>query len=187
MRTIEPKKKYFCRTGVSLCGILSLFLIMGSFVSVCALKTPPAGCSFGQKKTTVSYCFPLESASWHISDPYGWRKDSLTGKEAFHKGMDLACASGTAVLAGADGIVLAARYSLSYGNYIRICHANGEETLYAHLQYLYVRTGEVVWAGEYIGTAGQTGRATGAHLHLEWLVDGTRYDPAIALALQNET
>ena len=187
MRRIDSKKKRFCRARVSLCGALLLLLLMGSFVSVSALKTPPAGCSLGQKKATVSYYFPLESTSWRVSDPYGWRKDPLTGKEAFHKGIDLACASGTAVLAGADGIVLAARHSPSYGNYIRICHANGEETLYAHLQYLYVRVGEVVRAGEYIGTAGQTGRATGAHLHLEWLVEGTRYDPSIALALKNET
>lgn len=107
-----------------------------------------------------------------------WRKDPLTGKEAFHKGVDLACASGTIVLAGADGIVAAARHSQSYGNYLRLSHTEGEETLYAHMQYLYVRTGEVVKAGEPIGTVGQTGRATGAHLHLEWLCNGIRYDPA---------
>ena len=100
------------------------------------------------------------------------------GKEAFHKGVDLACASGTIVLAGADGIVAAARHSQSYGNYLRLSHTEGEETLYAHMQYLYVRTGEVVKAGEPIGTVGQTGRATGAHLHLEWLCNGIRYDPA---------
>lgn len=80
--------------------------------------------------------------------------------------------------AGADGIVAAARHSQSYGNYLRLSHAKGEETLYAHMQYLYVRTGEVVKAGEPIGTVGQTGRATGAHLHLEWLCNGIRYDPA---------
>ena len=108
----------------------------------------------------------------------GIRVARRPGKEAFHKGVDLACASGTIVLAGADGIVAAARHSQSYGNYLRLSHAKGEETLYAHMQYLYVRTGEVVKAGEPIGTVGQTGRATGAHLHLEWLCNGIRYDPA---------
>lgn len=185
MQTPRAKKKSFFRAGISLCGILFLILLVKCFVSAYAVQKPSTGCSIKQKKAAVSYLFPLESANWRISDSYGWRKDPWTGKEAFHKGIDFACASGTVVLAGADGIAMVARYSQSYGNYVRLCHANGEETLYAHLQYLYIRAGEVVRAGEPIGTAGQTGRATGAHLHLEWLVDGTRYDPAIAFALQN--
>lgn len=142
------------------------------------IEHAPAGCSLRTKVTKEQYQFPLETTAWRISEEYGWRKDPLNGKEAFHKGVDLACASGTIVLAGADGIVAAARHSQSYGNYLRLSHAKGEETLYAHMQYLYVRTGEVVKAGEPIGTVGQTGRATGAHLHLEWLCNGIRYDPA---------
>ena len=58
-----------------------------------------------------------------------------------------------------------------------------QETVYAHMQYLYVRAGEVVSAGQYLGTAGQTGRSTGAHLHFEFLTQGIRYDPAKALGL----
>lgn len=142
------------------------------------IEHAPAGCSLRAKGTKEQYQFPLGTTAWRISEEYGWREDPLTGKEAFHKGVDLACASGTIVLAGADGIVAAARHSQSYGNYLRLSHAKGEETLYAHMQYLYVRTGEVVKAGEPIGTVGQTGRATGAHLHLEWLCNGIRYDPA---------
>lgn len=142
------------------------------------IEHAPAGCSLRTKVIKEQYQFPLGTTAWRISEEYGWREDPLTGKEAFHKGVDLACASGTIVLAGADGIVAAARHSQSYGNYLRLSHAKGEETLYAHMQYLYVRTGEVVKAGEPIGTVGQTGRATGAHLHLEWLCNGIRYDPA---------
>ena len=62
--------------------------------------------------------------------------------------MDLACAEGTPVLAVMDGVVFAAGRSSSYGNYIRLAHTGSTETLYAHLQYLYVRPGEVVQAGE---------------------------------------
>lgn len=142
------------------------------------IEHAPGGGSLRTKVTKEQYQFPLGTTAWRISEEYGWRKDPLTGKEAFHKGVDLACASGTIVLAGADGIVAAARHSQSYGNYLRLSHTEGEETLYAHMQYLYVRTGEVVKAGEPIGTVGQTGRATGAHLHLEWLCNGIRYDPA---------
>ena len=65
----------------------------------------------------------------------------------------------------------------------RISHPGGQETVYAHMQYLYVRAGEVVSAGQCLGTAGQTGRSTGAHLHCEFLTQGLRYDPAKALGL----
>lgn len=165
-----------CQVAVCL-WMLVACLMMACCVSARALNTPPAGCSLRTKVTKEQYQFPLGTTAWRISEEYGWRKDPLNGKEAFHKGVDLACASGTIVLAGADGIVAAARHSQSYGNYLRLSHTEGEETLYAHMQYLYVRTGEVVKAGEPIGTVGQTGRATGAHLHLEWLCNGIRYDP----------
>ena len=94
--------------------------------------------------------------------------------------MDLACAEGTPVLAAMDGVVLAAERSASYGNYIRLCHADGVETLYAHLQYLFARPGE----GQVMGTAGQTGRATGPHLHFELLDRAVRCDPSALLGLR---
>ena len=146
-------------------------------------KSAPAGASLKQAKTTQVLCFPLETAAWRVSDAYGWREDPFTGEEAFHRGVDLACGEGTAVRAALDGIVTAARRSSTYGNYVCISHPNGQETLYAHMQYLYVRAGEVVQAGQRLGTAGQTGRATGAHLHFEFLASGIRLDPSAALNL----
>ena len=85
------------------------------------------------------------------------------------------------VLAAADGVVRTAGSHKSYGNYVRILHADGDETLYAHMQYLFVRAGERVTAGQTLGTVGQTGNATGPHLHFEILHKGLRYDPAQAL------
>ena len=43
-----------------------------------------------QAKPGQTLCFPLETAAWRVSDPYGWRKDPFTGKKAFHRGVDLA-------------------------------------------------------------------------------------------------
>lgn len=60
-------------------------------------------------------------------------------------------------------------------------HAAGDETLYAHMQYLFVRAGETVQSGQLLGTVGQTGNATGPHLHFEILHKGLRYDPTEAL------
>ena len=130
-------------------------------------------------------CFPLQTMQYRISDSYGWREDPFTGEKTMHKGIDLACAEGTAVLAAGDGIVLQAKRSDSYGNCLRILHPDESETLYAHLQYICVRAGEVVCAGQTIGTAGQSGRATGAHLHFELWERGEICDPSAALKLPN--
>ena len=133
-----------CQVAVCLCMLVAC-LMMACCVSARALNTPPAGCSLRTKVTEEQYQFPLGTTAWRISEEYGWRKDPLTGKEAFHTGVDLACASGNALCSHA----------------VSLCP-----------------DGEVVKAGEPIGTVGQTGRATGAHLHLEWLCNGIRYDPA---------
>ena len=123
------------------------------------------------------WCFQLGTETWRISEPYGERADPFTGQTAFHAGIDLACAEGTAVLAAQSGVVTAAAASTSYGNYLHLLHPDGTETRYAHLQYLYVRPGEMVQAGQVLGTVGQTGRATGPHLHLELWQQGSACDP----------
>jgi len=146
-------------------------------LALCLLAALPVQAARNTKK----YCFPLDTAVWRISDAYGARTDPFTGKSAFHSGLDLACTAGTAVRAAQDGVVTAAAYSPSYGNHLRVLHPDGCETRYAHLQYLYVRPGEVVQAGQALGTVGQTGRATGAHLHLELWQQGTACDPAALL------
>lgn len=152
------------------CGVVALVL---AGLALCLLAALPVQAARNTKK----YCFPLDTAVWRISDVYGKRIDPFTGKPAFHSGLDLACAEGTAVRAVQDGVVTAAAYSPSYGNHLRILHPDGCETRYAHLQYLYVRPGEVVQAGQTLGTVGQTGRATGAHLHLELWQQGAACDP----------
>lgn len=146
------------------------------FLALLAVLTLPVCAA---RKT--AWCFPLDTTAWRISDPYGERTDPFTGKTAFHEGIDLACAEGTTVRAVQSGVVMTAAASASYGNYLRLLHPDGRETRYAHLQYLYVRPGEVVQAGQALGTVGQTGRATGPHLHLELREQGTAQDPAALL------
>ena len=73
--------------------------------------------------------------------------------------------------------------STSYGTCLRVLHADDSAALYAHLQYAYARPGEVVKAGQLLGTAGQSGRATGAHLHFELRRQGTPCDPAGLLGI----
>ncbi len=121
--------------------------------------------------------------NYYVSSGYGWREDPLGDGWSFHNGVDFACAEGEAVYAAMDGVVEQNYWSDSYGNCICIRHADGSVTRYAHLQYAFARVGEVVCAGAQVGTAGQTGATTGAHLHFEVLVNNERQDPTAALGL----
>lgn len=126
--------------------------------------------------------FPLPGGLCEKTSGYGWRTDPMGGQGTdYHTGTDLAVGQGTPVLAAADGVVRRAAWHSSYGNYIRVLHRDGDETLYAHMQYLFVHSGEQVAAGQVLGTVGSTGNATGPHLHFELLHGGTRYDPTQAL------
>lgn len=142
----------------------------------------PSGAREEMYLPKFSLVFPLGNTSVAKTSGYGWRTDPMGGSGSdFHLGNDLAAMEGTTVLAAADGVVRCAGVHSSYGNYIRILHADGDETLYAHLQYLFVHTGQRVSAGSCLGTVGETGNATGPHLHFEILHKGIRYDPTEAL------
>lgn len=95
----------------------------------------------------------------------------------FHAGVDIAVPSGTPVYASGSGRVTEARYSSSYGWYIKIRHRGGFFTLYAHLSRLYVRKGSTVRMGQHIGSVGRTGVATGNHLHFELRKNGILQNP----------
>jgi murein DD-endopeptidase MepM/ murein hydrolase activator NlpD len=158
-------------------------LLLHAEAATTAQRSAPAGASLTALRPAQSLTFPLGDAAWQCSSGYGWRLHPLTQTQRFHRGVDLACAEGTPVLAALGGTVAAARTGASYGRYLLVRSADGVETLYAHLQYLFVRAGEAVEAGQQLGTAGQTGDATGPHLHFELLQNGTRYDPSAALGL----
>lgn len=146
------------------------------------MQPVPSGARQESYLPDFSLCFPLDGRAFTYTSGYGWRTDPMGGSGSdFHLGNDLAAEEGTAVLAAAAGIVRCAGVHSSYGNYVRILHDNGDETLYAHMQYLFVHTGQRVSAGECLGTVGETGNATGPHLHFELLHKGIRYDPSEAL------
>lgn len=143
---------------------------------------PPAYAKEESYTPDFALRFPLPESTSRKTSGYGWRTDPMGGLGTdFHIGNDLAAAEGTPVLAAADGVVRIAGSHKSYGSYLRLLHADGDETLYAHMQYLFVKAGETVTAGQILGTVGETGNATGPHLHFEILHKGLRYDPAQAL------
>ena len=118
----------------------------------------------------------------YISSPYGIRTNPFNSKEKeFHTGLDIAAPKGTFIKAAFSGTVIAAGESQIAGNYIRIESDGDITTLYAHNQFNFVKEGDRVLAGQVIAATGETGLATGPHLHFEFIVDGTRYNPVYAL------
>ncbi|MCL4299643.1 MAG: M23 family metallopeptidase [Anaerolineae bacterium] len=86
----------------------------------------------------------------------------------WHPAVDIAAYIGAPVLAGDSGYVIVAGWSnVGYGYHIVIDHGNGYQTLYAHLNSIYVNVGDNVAQGQQIGEMGNTGNATGPHLHFE--------------------
>ena len=109
----------------------------------------------------------LPVTTGYFSSNFGYRIDPFNGRSAFHTGVDFIAAPGSPILAAAGGVVSASEWHNEYGNMVDIDHDNGLTTRYAHLSQKNVVVGDVVLKGQIIGSLGQTGRATGPHLHFE--------------------
>lgn len=97
---------------------------------------------------------------------------------SYHGGVDWPCPTGTAVHAADSGVVvIAKKLTYSYGQYILIDHGNGLSTLYAHNSSLVVGVGDKVSKGQIIAYSGESGNATGPHVHFEVRLNGTRVNP----------
>lgn len=119
-------------------------------------------------------------ATGRLTSGHGYRLSPLgVSKPRIHKGIDYAAPRGTDVYAAGAGIVERIYRSSSYGNYIRIRHADGYATAYAHLDSYAkgIKVGTIVKRWQTIGTVGNTGRSTGPHLHFELIHKGRFVDP----------
>jgi murein DD-endopeptidase MepM/ murein hydrolase activator NlpD len=121
---------------------------------------------------------PLDGA--RVSSGFGARKHPILGYDRMHTGVDFAAPTGTAVFAAADGVVISAKNEGGYGLIVRIRHANGLETRYAHLSRFgrNIVAGRRVVQGSVIGHVGSTGMSTGPHLHYEVVVNGRAVNPS---------
>ena len=124
---------------------------------------------------------PLEFR--RISSNFGGRRHPVLGIFRRHQGTDYAAGSGTPVRSIGDGMVIASGVRGGYGNVIDVRHTGGIVTRYGHLRGFAkgVRSGTRVAMGQTIGFVGQTGLATGPHLHFEVMVNGVARNPRTAL------
>ncbi len=119
---------------------------------------------------------PLRSA-FRFTSGFGPRRDPKGAGTRMHDGLDFAAGHGTPIFSTADGTVVHAGWDGGYGRAVRIRHAFGIETLYAHMSQLRVNVGDRVSRGDRIGDMGSTGRSTGTHLHYEVHVGGRPVNP----------
>lgn len=117
----------------------------------------------------------------YMSSPFGWRRNPVTGRHSMHDGIDLAAPKGTPIKAASGGIVVKAGRESGYGKMVEISHGNGLDTVYAHASKLKVKVGQLVKKGQVVALVGQTGRATGPHLHFEVRMAGHPLDPTLFL------
>ncbi len=134
----------------------------------------PENVSLEQAILGFDYCTPVFGT---LSSNFGYRQHPVEGEERFHYGLDIAADTGTSVGCFADGTVKAVGESSSYGKYCIVSHPGGYDTLYAHCSRITTSSGTSVKEGEKIAEVGETGMATGPHLHFELHRDGVYLNP----------
>ncbi len=118
--------------------------------------------------------WPVEG---RVGSSFGERLDPFNGEGAFHTGLDIDAPYGTPVRAAADGEVTGRQMGAGYGRAIVLDHGHDLLTIYGHLSSIAVLAGQHVIRGQVIGYVGQSGRATGPHLHYEVRVHDTPVNP----------
>ena len=113
-----------------------------------------------------------------MASGYGYRIHPIYKTRKMHYGMDFSAKIGTEIYATGDGVVSKVKRSKrGYGNYVKINHGYGYETLYAHMSKYIVKKGQKVKRGEVIGYVGNTGISTAPHLHYEVRKDKKKINP----------
>ncbi len=126
-------------------------------------------------KIPPTYIKPISGG--RLTSNFGRRSRPTKGASTYHKGVDWATPTGTAVYASCGGTVAKAGWGSGYGYVVYINHPDGRQTRYGHLSKVLVSAGQTVSQGQKIALSGNTGVSTGPHLHFEILINGTQVNP----------
>lgn len=142
-----------------------------------------------QKKLLVDIptLWPLKGVRGRITSYHGTQEHPFTGAWYFHKGIDIAQASGTPIVATANGKVSKVDFDANgYGHYAVLTHEYGFTTLFGHMSRVYVTKGQSVTRGQVIGAVGSTGQSTGPHVHYEVHIGTTLVNPLEYLNISSD-
>ena len=143
--------------------------------------TPSGGGTGGSGGSGGSWLVPCNYTS--ITSPFGNRNSPTAGASSYHQGVDLDTGTGWTVVASRAGVVTVAGSNRSAGNYVQIDHQDGFRSIYMHLNSYSVSAGQIVSAGQTIGTTGSSGITTGDHLHFGISYNGVYVNPCAYVGL----
>ena len=177
-----------CKTDIAVSEIFDSFknVVQETFSPNIEESTGETESTTGEKADfspvflTVNFESPIKEGN--ITSKFGYRISPITNKYSLHTGLDVATPENTKIYAVYDGVVIKAQYHEINGNYIVIKHSDNLKTTYNHCNKLLVNEGEKIKKGEVIALVGETGYATGNHLHFEVLLNGKYINPLYVLS-----
>jgi len=140
-----------------------------------------SGTNSGSAVTGTSWIRPCSYVK--LTSPFGNRESPTAGASSYHQGVDLSAPAGTPIYASRGGQVSVATYGSAAGYYVKINHLDGFSSIYMHMTNYVVSAGQNVSQGQLIGYVGQTGVATGNHLHFGIMYNGAYVNPCNYVAL----
>ena len=179
-----------CETDIAVSEIFDSFknVVQETFSPSVEESTGETETTTGEKAVfspvflTVNLENPIKEGN--ITSKFGYRVSPITNKYSLHTGLDIATPQNTKIYAVYDGVIEKAEYNEINGNYIVIKHSDTLKTTYNHCNKLLVKEGETVRKGDVIALVGQTGYATGNHLHFEVLLNGKYINPLYVLSYE---
>lgn len=164
-----------------------------NFIADCSRKKKEAFDRNGPDRLSFALAYPrnvhkITSPFWstRVYEKYeikNGKRIELPSSSKFHRGIDLRGPRGEPIFALADGEVILAEKMYYEGNFTVIDHGNRVMSYYMHQDSILVHAGQIISAGDTIGTVGNTGQSTAAHLHLSLVIDGIQVDPLSILPL----